>query len=162
MLDALKKLAGVQTSPPELQALQSEFSDYKLTAEALLAQAEETRENLEAQVAALQADLAQYAAFAAEVEAEKAKVIAAAKQAKMDSRLKAISEAIGTEKAGAILEATTALEDAQFEIVVKSLVLSVDNEAVQFKEVGVDAGNSPTIPQEKVAHFLDHIRKNKE
>lgn len=61
-----------------------------------------------------------------------------AKQLKTEARKNKIVEAVGTEKADALLAATEGLEDAAFEAVVKAMTVNLDAEAKTeaFQEVG--------------------------
>lgn len=147
MLDALKKtLAGKEPNVVSLavhEALQTEFSQYKETAEALLAVATAENEELKASLAAVQGLIAQ-------AEAEKAAAEKAALEAKAAARKEKIVAAIGYEKADALLASLESLDDEKFAAVVEAMTSTAVAEASSkmFVEQGatteVDASAKPT------------------
>lgn len=131
-----------------VESLRAEFDEYKQTAEAMVAAADEQVALLKAEIETLGQALtatetalaeAQAALDAADEEAMKAAAEAAA--AKLEARKEKVIGIVGTERADALLKVTEGMDDAAFEAVVAALGVGVEAEAKAplFKEVGVDA-----------------------
>lgn len=105
------------------------------------------------QLAAALASLSGAQALLEEVAAAKAALVAEAHSKRMALRKEKIEASVGTGKAEALLVATEALEDAQFEAVVGAMAASFDVEAASpmFKEVGVTAEADTSKVVEKTA-----------
>lgn len=75
----------------------------------------------------------------------KVALVAQAAAARLEARSKAVVDAIGTEKAPALLAATEQLGDEQFNAIVGAMAQSFEKEAQSplFKEVGVSASADP-------------------
>lgn len=147
MLKALQKAVGIKPEAnAELTALQAEFNEFKETAEALMAAAEEREAELAAKLEEANAKLAEVAEAVAAAEAAKAQAeadalaaVEAALAAKLAARKDKLIAAVGTERADALL--ALEMDDAAFEAVVAALGVSAAVEAASplFNEAGVDA-----------------------
>lgn len=82
----------------------------------------------------------------ADSEAIQAALVVEAAAKRLEARTKAVEAAIGTAKAPAMLAATDALNDEQFNAVVDAMAASFDEEAKNplFKEVGAAASTDAT------------------
>lgn len=172
----LAKLNGGETAavaaPADVAALQSEFDAFKLEAQAeqeRMATALETAANA---VAEADAKVAQAEARAAELQAaldavavEQEAALKAAQEAALNVRKQKIEAAVGTEKAPALMAATSNLDDAAFDAVVSALSLTgdVESKSKMFTETGataeVDASKVPTESAE--AKLLREKYENK-
>lgn len=144
MLKALQRAVGVKAEDVAGQvialaaheALQTEFAEFKTTAEAAIAGLTAEKEAGIAALADAQAALAEATAqletlkeFAAAAEAEKARLVAEAEALRLNTRKEKITAAVGTERADALMAATQALDDAAFDAIVSAMNLSVVAEA---------------------------------
>lgn len=166
MLDALKKALGskeaakptleVKFSDEQMAAIQAdiaaavavaraEFEDYKQTAEAMVAAAEEQVATLTAQLAEANEKLGAAAAAIVDSEAAKQAAEASALAAKLAVRKEKVVAAIGTARADALLTVTEGMDDAAFDAVLAALGAKADAEAADplFNEVGVEAQADP-------------------
>jgi chromosome segregation ATPase len=176
MLDMFKKKLGVTVAvdtsavSAELETLRAEFEQHKGESESLLAQATEQVEILKVEKEQLTAQLAEAAAqleslkeFAAAAEAEKARLVAEAEAARLNARKEKIVAAVGTERADALMAATEALGDEQFNAVVAALNVSaaVEAQSEMFTEVGADAPTNPEKVDEadKPVHFSKYMKQ---
>jgi len=95
-------------------------------------------------LAELQAQFAAVSAELATVKAAKEKMEADAKSAKMSARKEKIVAAVGTDKSEALFTATESLADEQFEAVVGAMSANIDKEAA-----------SPAFTEQGVGHSAD-------
>jgi len=81
----------------------------------------------------------------------KATLVAQAAAARLEARSKAIVDAVGTDKAPALLAATDSLDDEQFNAIVNAMAQSFEKEAATalFKEVGVAASGDASQAAEE-------------
>lgn len=126
-VDSTEMQAVIADLQGQVDAIKAELGVQLETAQTALAEMAGKYEAAQAQLAA--------------IAAEKAELVANAAAAKLAARKEKIVAAIGTEKADALMEATDALDDAQFNAVVSAMAGSVEAEAKTdlFKEVGVTA-----------------------
>lgn len=171
MLDAIKKKLGVlPEQPKEDEMTKEELAAQTANYEAAVAQAQAAQAELatlkasfEEQAAAMasmkeQLESAQ-ATLAANQEAQ-AKAEAAAKQAKMDTRLATLKAAVGDEKAAEVMEATKELNDQAFAAICSAMETTAKAEAnsPMFKEVGVET-KADANTEQKPVHFKQFIKK---
>ena len=78
---------------------------------------------------------------------------------RLEARTAAIAAAVGTDKVDALLTATDAMADEQFNVIVSAMAASFDAEAntSTFKEAGV--ATAETVVDEKPTHFNQYIKK---
>ena len=97
------------------------------------------------------------AALNASAEAQ-ANLAKQAAEKRLEVRTAAISAAVGTDKVEALLAATDAMADEQFNVIVSAMAASFDAEATTpaFKEVGTQA---ELVVDEKPTHFNQFIKK---
>ena len=137
------------SSDLELASIRAEFDAFKAEAQAdqektlkTLADALEAVAALEAERDALQATLAEAKEFA---EAQAAKQA----QAALELRVSKITQAVGTARADAVLEATKDMDDEQFEAVLNVMTVAGKAEAnsEMFTSVGASAEVDPATVQ---------------
>lgn len=135
MLENLKKTFGLTeaVAPAQPEAVAA------LTA--ALEQSEASVATLTAQLADATEKLASVQDILAKAEAEKQEMLDVAEKARMDARMTAIVDAVGTAKADALFGATKTLGDTEFNAIVDAMqgTLQAEAETALFNEVGATA-----------------------
>lgn len=167
MLDHLKRFFNSSEKEPEMAQEETQAAvlavDQSAELQLALASQVEAFAELQNSHKELTAKFEQAQAALAVIEAEKASLVAQAAATKLEARKASVVAAIGTEKAAAMLEATSSLGDEQFEAVVGALTTSLEVEAqsMMFKEVGVsgEVDASKIDDANKPTHFNQFINK---
>lgn len=154
MLARLSKMFADDEQSVEIKAahaaLLDEYEGFKAEANALIAHQDEQLLELQEQLAQAVATAEQLQSCFDAVVGERDALLEQIEEQRANARKEKIVAAIGTEKAGALFEATEGLDDAAFEAVVSALVGSVEVETKSelFKEVGVAAQADATKVEE--------------
>lgn len=153
MMDALKRKLGLIPETATAEKLEEDLTMDNTTNEALaaalaqdVAGLQATVTNLTSQLTESQSKIAELNALvtaAADFQVAQEK---AALDTKLAARFKEIEATVGTEKASALMAATTSLDDSAFSAVVNAMKVAGTTEANTslFSEQGVDAEVDPT------------------
>lgn len=148
LLNSFRAQSGVPESGEALAALQTEFDAYKASVADDVAELSEGLQVALLSVKEAESQRDELAAKLATLEAASVQAAADAAQAKLDARKAKIVAAVGTDRADAVFEATSALADAAFDAVVGAMTVAADKEAKSplFTETGASVeANAATV-----------------
>ncbi len=159
MLDAIRKKFSKQ-------AVAEIPKEVIMTQETIQADAENANTEMQAQLAAVQAQLADLTAkyeasqMALAVSESAQKNLADQATAKrLEARTKAITEAVGTSNLNGLLAATDTMDDAAFDTIVGAMAKSFENESksAMFQEKGASAEVVAPVEVDAVKRLADAI-----